>query len=100
MKVLLLLPLVLAFEFDNSETRDRNLKHVHLQTADLYGNSTDMQYFYVMAHFGTQHKPQALILDTGSSIAAIPCAEYCHTNDGQCGSHIDGLYHLQNSQTS
>ena len=92
--LLLTFAAAVALKFENSENRERNLKHVHLQTADLYGNSTDMQYFYVMASFGTQHKPQALILDTGSSIAAIPCAEYCHSSEGQCGTHIDGLYQL------
>lgn len=84
----LLLSLASA-QFVHSEQR-RSLNHVHLQTSPLYGNSTDLEYFYVTVYVGSQRHPQALIVDTGSSLAAIPCAEYCSA--ATCGTHINGLF--------
>ena len=33
--------------------RDRVLLHTHLQSSPLYGNSTDLQYFYVNVYVGS-----------------------------------------------
>ena len=33
--------------------RKRDLIHVHLQSTNLYGNSTDLQYFYVDVYMGS-----------------------------------------------
>lgn len=68
---------------------------MHLQSTPLYGNSTGLEYFYVTAFIGSHQYPQALILDTGSSVAAVPCREYC--SDQSCGTHINGLYEFSKS---
>ena len=34
-------------------------------------------------------------MDTGSSVAAIPCKNFCKAN--QCGKHINSLYDAQKS---
>ena len=73
----------------------RRLYHTHLQSAPLYGNSTDLQYFYVDVYVGSQKHRQALIVDTGSGIAALPCEKYCQS----CGKHINGYYSLEQSTT-
>eukprot|EP00347_Sterkiella_histriomuscorum_P001127 403373223 len=54
------------------QNQRRRMWHVHLQSAPLYGNSTELQYFYVNVFVGSQRHPQALIADTGSGIAAMP----------------------------
>jgi hypothetical protein len=73
--------------FLQSEPR-RNLAHVHLQKTPLYGNSTELEYFYITAYFGSHRQAKSLIFDTESSVAAIPCSDYCSNNS--CGSHING----------
>ena len=47
-------------------------------------------YYYITVYFGSHRQPQTLIVDTGSSVAAIPCKEYCKA--GKCGKHINNLY--------
>ena len=66
------------------------MQHMHLHTTPMYGNSTDFMYYYVTMYFGTHRQPQTLITDTGSSVAAIPCEDYCLK--GKCGHHINDLY--------
>jgi len=68
----------------------RELQHMHLHTTPMYGNSTDFMYYYVTMYFGTHRQPQTLITDTGSSVAAVPCEDYCLK--GKCGHHINDLY--------
>ena len=84
-------------EFKGAERRlsasGRNMTHAHLQTTPLYGNSTDLEYFYATVYLGSKRQPQALIVDTGSSVAAVPCAEYC-TN---CGNHLNKYYESKQS---
>ena len=58
--------------FKNGEWR-RDLQHVNLESSSLYGNSTDLEYFYTQVYVGSHRQPQTLIVDTGSSIAAMPC---------------------------
>lgn len=67
------------------------MMHMHLQSTPLYGNSTDFMYFYTTVYFGSHREPQTLIVDTGSSVAAIPCKELCN-NGGKCGKHINSHY--------
>lgn len=55
----------------------RHIEHMNLLTTPLYGNSTDFMYYYITMYFGTHRQPQTLIVDTGSSVAAIPCKEFC-----------------------
>jgi len=66
------------------------IHHMHLRTTPLYGNSTDFMYYYITMYFGSHQQPQTLIVDTGSSVAAIPCKKYCQK--GKCGRHINKLY--------
>ena len=73
----------------------RQIQHMELLTTPLYGNSTDFMYYYITMHFGTHRQPQTLIVDTGSSVAAIPCKEFCQ--QGQCGKHINNLYESSKS---
>jgi hypothetical protein len=54
----------------------------------LKGNSTDLKYFFAKMYVGTHSHPQYLIVDTGSSVAALPCKDICTS----CGNHINGLY--------
>ena len=68
----------------------REIQHMHLLTTPLYGNSTDFMYYYITMFFGSHRQPQTLIVDTGSSVAAIPCKEFC--SSGKCGKHINDLY--------
>lgn len=65
------------------EQSGRELMHMHMQTTPLYGNQTGLEYYYATVYFGSKRQPQALIVDTGSSVAAVPCAELC--SPGQCG---------------
>ena len=41
----------------------------------LFGNVTHMEYYYV--ELLANNQTQALILDTGSAIIAMPCQQYC-----------------------
>lgn len=81
----------------------RDLYHVEIQQTALFGNSTHLQYFYASVHIGSQRQEQALIVDTGSSIAALPCADYCSTDSATgkstCGKHINALYDLDRSKS-
>ena len=69
---------------------------MHLQNANLYGNSTDLQYFYVDLYVGSEKQKQSLIVDTGSGIAAFPCGGYCYS----CGTgHLNNQYQLDMSKS-
>lgn len=76
----------------------RELVHMHLQSTPLYGNSTDFMYFYITVYFGSHRQPQTLIVDTGSSVAAIPCQQLCQSG-GSCGKHINQHYTAKKSET-
>ena len=54
-----------------------------------------MQYFYVDVYFGSHRQREGLIIDTGSSIAAVPCDNYC--TGSKCGEHINGWYDFDSS---
>lgn len=75
--------------------RPRNLMHMHIQPAKLYGNSTDLQYFYSNVFVGSAKQKEALIIDTGSGITAFPCKQSCRS----CGNHINEYFDLDNSAT-
>lgn len=68
----------------------REIQHMHMHATPLFGNSTDFMYYYITMYFGTHRQPQTLIVDTGSSVAAIPCDELCTA--GKCGKHINQHY--------
>ena len=78
--------------------RKNDLVHVHLQESSIFGNSTALQYFYVNVYFGSQKEKQSLIVDTGSSIVAIPCKNYClQKGHDSCGRHINDWYDFDSS---
>lgn len=61
-----------------SETLFRYLEDVqgsnyaNLKTVRLYGDST-LGYYYINLFFGSNYHKASLIVDTGSTITAIPC---------------------------
>ena len=67
--------------------------HIPIQQTALYGNSTEMMYYYANVYVGTFEtlRTQALIIDTGSGIMSFPCKEYCV----HCGKHINEYYPLK-----
>lgn len=75
----------------------REIVHMHLHTTPLYGNSTDFMYYYITMYFGSHRQAQTLIVDTGSSVAAIPCKKFCSASS--CGHHINDLYDPSKSDT-
>eukprot|EP00347_Sterkiella_histriomuscorum_P008791 403343737 len=46
-------------------------------------------------HVGSKQEPQALIVDTGSGIAAFPCQNYCKS----CGTHINNHFNVDQSES-
>ena len=76
----------------------RRLVHIPLQETSLYGNSTDMMYFYANVYVGSYGdlRQQSLIIDTGSGIMSFPCKEYCD----HCGEHLNPYYPLNQSKTA
>lgn len=73
---------------------------MHIQSASMYGNSTDLQYFYADVFIGSHRQRQSLIIDTGSSIAAVPCNNYCTTSylqKSSCGKHLNPYYDFDQS---
>ncbi len=66
------------------------LVHLPMLSTALFGNSTEMMYYYATLYVGSQDAayPQALIIDTGSGIMSFPCAGYCK----HCGDHINEPY--------
>ena len=66
-----------------------------VQSTALYGNSTDFMYYYLTVFVGSHRQPQTLIIDTGSSLAAIPCKQFC--SDKSCGDHINEHYDNEQS---
>ena len=84
--------------FDGIENRGRGLKHLPLiKNVPLYGNVTELQYFYATIYVGSQKHRQFVIVDTGSSEAALPCKELC--NATSCGTHANGHFAVTNSTT-
>eukprot|EP00913_Durusdinium_trenchii_P014516 g13617.t1 len=55
-----------------------------VEHARLYGNVDHYAYYFVDLVVGTPPQRVSVILDTGSGVAAYPCA-----NCGHCGPHID-----------
>jgi hypothetical protein len=62
----------------------------------IYGNSSYLKYYYMNINIGNPPQKQALIIDTGSQMTAVPCQPYCN----QCGSHINSYYDMRNSNVS
>ena len=65
--------------------------HRILTSDFLYGNSTDIQYYFTEIEIGSPPIKQTLIIDTGSSLMAVPCLSQCQ----HCGTHINSKYSLE-----
>ena len=48
----------------------RHLVHMHIESAEVFGNTTGLMYYFANVYVGSHENPskQALILDTGSGI--------------------------------
>ncbi len=94
--LLLFLGLYLVIALSREESKNgRRLYHIHLQKTEMYGNSTDMQYFYTHLHVGEKEQKVALIVDTGSAYAAFPCKGCSH-----CGTHLNEYFDVEGSSSS
>lgn len=67
----------------------------HIESARLYGNIDEYAYWFVDLLVGTPPQRVSVILDTGSGVAAFPCAS-C----GHCGRHIDPNFDIAKSKTA
>jgi len=66
-----------------------------IESARLYGNIDKYAYYYVDLLVGTPPQRASVILDTGSSLGAFPCASCTH-----CGQHIDPLFDFAKSSSA
>ena len=75
----------------------RRLVHIPMQATELYGNSTELMYYYANMYVGDFENlsVQALIIDTGSGIMSFPCKEYCV----HCGKHINEYYPIKSKSS-
>jgi len=62
----------------------------------LFGNSSSLNYYYVNIYLGTPPQKQSLIIDTGSSLTAVPCKPHIMN----CGRHMNQYYDISKSNTS
>jgi len=77
----------------------RRLAHVaqdnkKVMEGNLQGNTMPLGYFYAKVRIGTPGQEFTVIVDTGSSLLAIPC-------DGckRCGTHMNTYFHQKGSKT-
>ena len=63
----------------------------------LKGNLSFFKGYYLDVFLGTPFQEQSLLIDTGSSIMALSCAD-CYPLD--CGSHLNPYFSPNISQTS
>ena len=79
----------------NHENRD--LMHMHIERAAMYGNSTQLMYYFSDVFVGDFDNPskQSLIVDTGSGYTCFPCEGYCT----HCGKHLNSYYEIDESKT-
>jgi len=54
-----------------------SLSHAIFYKIPIFGNITNISYYYSYIFMGTPPQPQSVILDTGSSLVAVPCENYC-----------------------
>ncbi len=66
-------------------------------TYPLYGNVTELLYYYANIYVGSPPQQQSVIVDTGSSFVGVPCQQSC---SGNCGKvHRNALFDAELSQT-
>ena len=72
--------------------KDTRLRKLFPNMTKVYGNTTDLNYYFINMQVGLPPVKQSLIVDTGSQLTAIPCGSKCPT----CGSHSNVFYELKN----
>ena len=85
---------------ENSSSEAQKYYDAKIHTVKLFG-SFELGYYYVNLFIGTPPQKQTVIVDTGSSLTAIPCSGHKKKNSfyinfnvvdcqsSSCGSHID-----------
>jgi len=66
-----------------------------IESARIYGNIDAFAYYYIDLIIGSPPQRVSVILDTGSGVAAFPCANCNH-----CGSHIDPAFDFAKSSSA
>lgn len=69
--------------------------HPSHHTLQLHGNYT-LGYYFIQVGVGTPAQPEALIVDTGSNILAVPCKGCTHCST----SHLHQPFNVNASSTS
>ena len=89
-----------ASEAETLEPHRRRL-HGHIDLSDktiqegqLDGNTMPLGYFYARVHVGTPGQEFTVIVDTGSSLMAVPC-----TGCTKCGKHMNPYFEQSTSST-
>eukprot|EP01052_Picozoa_sp_SAG31_P030380 SAG31_NODE_3112_length_4661_cov_9.186760_3_plen_375_part_00 len=79
-----------------AERRRRRLQSRAIEgmQGSLEGNVMPLGYFYTRLHIGTPGQVFTVIVDTGSSLTAIPCS-----GCSRCGSHMDSYFRPEQSST-
>jgi hypothetical protein len=71
----------------------RKLVNIEMESARIFGNSSDLWYYYADLFIGNPPQKQSLIIDTGSALTGFPCAESCSVSQ-KCGTHQHKYYSL------
>lgn len=67
----------------------------HIESARIYGNVDKYAYYFLDLLVGSPPQRVSVIVDTGSSLSAFPCASCPH-----CGTHLDPAYDFAKSSTA
>lgn len=86
-----------SMEISHSSPGQRYLSDNFFENSyPLYGNTTYLKYYYINIYIGNPPKKQAVLIDTGSYLATVPCLPFCQ----DCGRHINSYYDMRQSNTS
>jgi hypothetical protein len=81
-------------EFKNKiRKKFRELDDNHNKIAEIYGNSSSLNYYFVNIYIGNPPKRQAVIIDTGSHLTSVPCMPLCES----CGKHLNSYYTISSN---
>lgn len=84
----------IVFELMNKKVvkKKEYLRKLFPNMTKVYGNTSELSYYYINMYVGIPPTRQSLIIDTGSQITAIPCSPLCTS----CGVHMNEFYKLKN----